>query len=1005
MVHDLTSLTPPNGQSTGPYPGAQLAISYEESSTASQAPLGYVITQTDPNATYQNLPGHSGSPNGITTSFSYAGNSMAETGSTTITTTTGSSAAVVGQSEDEYQQGVLVAHIDGLNTTHPETTKFQRNSLDLPVIVTDGNGNVTSYAYDGNGNVLTSTDALLNTSTYTYNQFNQLLTAMPPTGSTTPETINTYDSAGNLQTSAQHPSLGSDQTTNYYYVGTPAGFPSSVKDPRGNSTLLTYDTYGDLATSTDPNGDKTTNAYTSIGQLYCSTSPKATGASVVCPASPSTRVANTTSATFDTSDTLVATSTDPNGNTTTYGYDPNGNQTSVLDPLTNSTVTVFDADDRPISVTSGSGSSAQTLTTTAYDVVPAATGNCLSSVSAATDCTVVTQASGTSIASTTSYYDDAFGNQIESVDPGGLVTSSTYDQANNLKTATTGAGTTTYGYFANNWLQSETYSSPGAGYGAITTPTLFTYYNDGRRHTMADSTGTTTYGFDAYGRLQSVTNGASAVTTYGYDLAGNETCLSYPNSGTNTCQNSSTGSGTLGIVGFGYDASNRMTSLVDWNSKTVNFGYDFDSNWNATTYPTTTRATSVAQTFGNADNLTNQTVTNANLSGGSQSTTWTPNADENFASTQANSGTANAYGYTALNQVSSLAGVASDGYDQLGRVTTSNTGSNGYYGYSADSALCWTSATAPGGSTSCSAPPTGSTTYGSNTINDRCYSDTTGHSGSCASPPANTTTTTYGYNQLGELTCLTAAGNATHNCGNQITTKTTTYRYNGDGLRMSDTPANKSLRQIHVGLKRKIADAACRRDRLLHLRAGGRPDRGPRDLDVGCHLPSLRSDRSPVPVQINRSHRRIEFIQRLWPVPQLHCEDGVWFRGWVQGRQRADLSDTSLLRPGHRAVHQRGSAGESDRTAVQLCRRGPGQQLGPFGIDLHEARSEPHLPSGQRLCVWTRGQSEFCELWAELRSHWNLPGAPERQLRGVTNRVRVGLPERRPVRGMYFGDQ
>ena len=791
MVHDLTSLTLPNGQSTGPYPGAQVTNSYEESSTSSQAPLGYLIAQSDAASTYQ--VAHSTSPNGITTDFSYSGNSMGTTGTTTITTTTGSSPSTVDVSEDNYVQGVMVSHVDGVNTTHPETTSFVRNSLDLPTSVIDGNGNTTNYTYDGNGNLLTSTDALSNTWAYTYNQFNQLLTATPPTGSTAPETVNTYDSAGNIQTSAQHPSTGSDLTTSYYYVGSPAGLPSSVKDPRGNSTLLTYDTYGDLATSTDPNGDKTTHAYTSIGQLFCSTSPKATGASVVCPSSPSTRVANTTSATFDSSDTLVATSTDPNGKTTTYGYDPNGNQTSVQDPLTNSTVTVFDADDRPASVTGGSGSSAQTVTTTAYDVAPAGTGSCLNSVSTATSCTVVTQASGTSIASTTSYYGDAFGNQIESVDPGGLITSGTYDQANNQKTATTGAGTTTYGYLANNWLSTEAFSGATAGFSTPSSSTTFTYFNDGARHTMADSSGTSTYTYDAYGRLKKLVNGAGNLVAYKYNADGSPTCISYPNSGSSTCLNASSGTG---IIAYTYDTSNRMSSLTDWNSKQITFGYNANSDWSGTTYPTTA-STSVADTIGNADNLTKETVTNANLSGGSQSTTWTPNGNELFASTKANSGTANSYGYNALSQVTSLANSDTYAYDQLGRMTSDTpSGSSAVNsGYSTDSALCWSGTGSPTGAT-CTSPPTGSTMYAANAINARCYSTTSTATGSCTAPPSSSTTQSYGYDQLGNLTCVTVPNASNYSCASPNSASTSTYAYNGDGLRTSDTPAGSSTQQF-----------------------------------------------------------------------------------------------------------------------------------------------------------------------------------------------------------------
>jgi RHS repeat-associated protein len=670
----------------------------------------------------------------------------------------------------------------------------------MPTTVFDSNGN-TTYSYDQNGNILTSTDASNNTWTYTYNAYNELLTSTPPSGSSTPETINTYDTDGNLETTYQHPSSGSNLTTTYNVCESSTcsvsgntykqGEVESTVDPRGYTTTFTYDTYGDQTSSADPLGDKTADAYTAIGQLYCSTSPNATHAGVACPTSPSTRVADTTSETFDSSDTVLATSTDPNNNTTTYTFDPDGNQTVVEDPLTNSTVTAYDADDRPTSVTSGSGSSAQTITTTAYDVAPGTT-NCSSSVTNATSCTLVTQASGSSYPSVTSSYDDAFGNLIQTTDPGGEVTTDTYDQANNLATSTTAAGETTYTYQPNNWLSSETFSDTGSGFTAPSSSTSFTYYNDGVRHTMVDSTGTTTYTYDPYGRLQSVVDGAGNTVTYGYDQDGDTTCISYPNSGTNTCQNS--GAGTTGIVTYGYDDADRMTSLEDWNSKTTTFGYDDDSNWNATSYPTT-HATTVSETYGNADNLTNETVDNTYLSGNSQSTTWTPDADDLFASTQADTGTVEDYGYNSLNQVTSLAGSDSYTYDQLGRVTsdTPSGGSATNFGYNSDSSLCW-SGTGTGGS--CSGPPSGSTTYGTNAINERCYSNTSGTTGTCASPPSNTKTTTYAYNQLGELACSTAANSKKDTCATGDAKYSATYTYNGDGLRMSDTPANGSIQQF-----------------------------------------------------------------------------------------------------------------------------------------------------------------------------------------------------------------
>jgi YD repeat-containing protein len=234
---------------------------------------------------------------------------------------------------------------------------------------------------------------------------------------------------------------------------------------------------------------------------------------------------------------------------------------------------------------------------------------------------------------------------------------------------------------------------------------------------MVDSTGTTTYGYDGYGRLDSVVDGAGNKVTYGCNADGSVNCLSYPSSGSSTCLNASSGTG---IIAYVYDAADRMISLTDWNSAKITFGYNADSDWTGISYPTTA-ATTVANTYGNDDNLTKEITTNTNLSGGSQSTTWTPNADDLFATTKANSGTANAYGYDSLNEVTSLAGSDSYTYDQLGRMTSDAVGSaTTNDGYTTDSALCWSGT----GTGTCSSPPSGATVYGSNAIDARCYSTT-----------------------------------------------------------------------------------------------------------------------------------------------------------------------------------------------------------------------------------------------------------------------------------------
>ena len=94
-------------------------------------------------------------------------------------------------------------------------------------------GNNTNVG-DGNGNVLTSTDDLSNTTTYTYDSANDMLTASKPLNvSTTATTSYTYNSFGEVLT---------------------------MTDPSGNTTTNTYDPNGNLLTVTPPQPNSNTAA-------------------------------------------------------------------------------------------------------------------------------------------------------------------------------------------------------------------------------------------------------------------------------------------------------------------------------------------------------------------------------------------------------------------------------------------------------------------------------------------------------------------------------------------------------------------------------------------------------------------------------------------------------------------------------------------------------------------------------------------------------------------------
>jgi RHS repeat-associated protein len=657
-------------------------------------------------------------------------------------------------------------------STYGLTTTYTYDPTGGIATETDPDGHTTSYSYDSDGNVTSATDALDNTTTSTYNSLDEPLTVTDPAGI---ETEYTYDSDGNLTSKVidGHDALATTATYTVCETSCPTGFEQgdleSVTDPDGNTTSYTYDTYGDLSSSSVTAGsltDTTKYAYNSLGELYCETSPNATADSVTCPSFGSSRVADTTTYTYDADGNQTAV-TDPDGNTTSYTYDGDGNLLSVTDPVGNVTENVYDDDGEVTSVTDGYGTSSAATTTYTYQTP---VDSCPSSVSGAAYCD---QTINPDDETTTSYY-DALDRLIESVPPDSTdqaPTSYTYDGDGNVVTKTNGAGTTAYTYDADNRLLTVTDTSTNSGYTADEQVT-YTYDANGNRAQMVDGSGTTTYAYDGLERLESVTDGAGKVVTYGYDEDGDVTCLSYPNSSNNTCEDVGSGAG---IVTYTYSAG-ETTSMTDWLGNTTDFSYDHGGSLTSTDLPSGADTT-VADAYDDADSLNSVTVTT-----GETSTTLadlTRDADQNITGNGAGSGIS--YEYNPLSQVTS-AGSTSYTYDTSDQLTSTTSGSDTTYSaYNGDGQLCWT-----GSSTgSCSSPPGGDTSYTYDNAGERT-----------AVTPSSGDPTTFGWDQAGSLICETASNSSSYSCADPNSSVTSTYTYNGDGLRASETPASGTIQQF-----------------------------------------------------------------------------------------------------------------------------------------------------------------------------------------------------------------
>ncbi|WP_432855104.1 RHS repeat-associated core domain-containing protein [Amycolatopsis sp. CA-161197] len=123
----------------------------------------------------------------------------------------------------------------------------------------------------------------------------------------------------------------------------------------------------------------------------------------------------------------------------------------------------------------------------------------------------------------------------------------TYDNNGSLTRRETATAVHTFTYDTGGLLRTDTRSDG-------TTPTevlSYTYDPATNLKTMTDPGGTTTYGYDAANRLTSLLDPFGQTTTFGYDNADHRTSITWPGAGSQT---------------NGYDNSGRQTSLTVKNS-------------------------------------------------------------------------------------------------------------------------------------------------------------------------------------------------------------------------------------------------------------------------------------------------------------------------------------------------------------------------------------------------------------------------------------------------------
>lgn len=377
---------------------------------------------------------------------------------------------------------------------------------------TDPRGIVTTNSYDTHGNLIarvadSGAGHFNATRRYTYDSQGRVLTATDSVGSVTE---NTYDAAGDLiATIADYgPGCGGTQPGHLCL-----------------RTLTGYDLVGDAISTTDPNANTTTRAYDADRRLFSITLPPAPtilvttntydpdGRVLQAQKAVGSVVVQTTSTTY-TPMGKPATTTDANGNRTSYGYDVMDRVSRVADPAGRTTLFAYDP-----------------LGRLYQKINPAIQANPLEQYAYTPNGkqASVTDAKGNIVA----FAYDGFGRLYTTTYPDSSIETLSYDNDGNLTSRETRAGATiTFTYDNLNRVSSK--SAPSE-------PTVtYTYDLAGRQLSVSDNSAAipgiasgvsasyaTSYTYDALNRLRNATwtNAptavalvtASATFTHGYN--------------------------------------------------------------------------------------------------------------------------------------------------------------------------------------------------------------------------------------------------------------------------------------------------------------------------------------------------------------------------------------------------------------------------------------------------------------------------------------------------------
>jgi RHS repeat-associated protein len=543
--------------------------------------------------------------------------------------------------------GYTSGQLTTLSASNGEQMTLSYNGQGLVSQVTDAQGRVATYQYDVGMHLLSCT-TMQGVTQYTYVTGQSPATEYALASVANPDGTHLflhYDNAGRLI--GENRDNGAEAVAFVYGAG--AGVTAT--DALGNSTVTVFNEFARPGLVIDPLGRSTRYQYDSNQNLVQLIAPGGLATSYTVDGSGNViraidPLGRETDFTYAAQFNRLLSSTDPNGNKTSYSYGATGNL---------------------MTVTYANGAQ-QNFT---YDPL----GNLSETINGRGD------------AIHNSY--NALGQITRRDFADGTHLTYAYDAHGNLTAATDAAGTTTLQYNGADQLTKITY--PNSRY------LQFTYDAGGRRMQSVDQSGfTVNYQYDAVGRLAGLTDGSGATivlysydavgrlsrkdlgnktyTTYDYDRAGelmhiinhapggsinSSFAYTYDNAG-----HPATVTTLDGVWTLTHDADGELTHAVFASNQPAQIPnqdvqYTYDANGNR-----------VSMTSNGV--VTPYTVNNVNQYTAVGATSYTYDADGNLIRATDGSGTTN-YTFNDLNQLTGISGPsvsAAFTYDPFGRAAT-----------------------------------------------------------------------------------------------------------------------------------------------------------------------------------------------------------------------------------------------------------------------------------------------------------------------------------------------